>query len=250
MPGVQDNSKLLHVSIDRELLNRSSTAGFHERTLYSRLVVLQKMGLADQLNHSDWGVRVDLPAVLRAMQLASDRQKVLASKGVLLSDERLRLNVLDFRNTPEVQGRVLVHGEEEHSNAAGRHYLLLERTDAQVHLIFYTPGMEDARSRGKLKPNSFVRLQKKFVAGQGSVKIEDYGSADLVLKNQALMGRTARSLLMRGTIPMKKAGVGGSGAIKLQFVGLLQSPAIGALATPASDDRVTLGDSQGRESGD
>ena len=208
IPGEQDNSKHSQVSINRELMSRSSTAAFHERTLHSRLVVLQKMGLADQLNDTGWRVRADLSAVLRTMQLVSDRQKLLASNGVLLSDDRLRLNVLDFRKTPEVQGRVLVHGEEEQSNGAGRRYLLLEGTDAQVHMIFYAPEMEDARSRGKLKPNSFVRLQKKFVAGQGSVGIEDYGSADLVLKNQALIGRTARDLLMRGIIPNEE-GWGG-----------------------------------------
>lgn len=207
-PGVQDNSKHLRVSLDRNLISRSSTAGFHERTLHSRLVVLQRMGLADQLNDADWRVRVDLPAVLRAMQLASDRQKMLASKGVLLSDERLRLNVLDFRKTPEVQGRVLVHGEEEQTNSAGRHYLLLEGTDAQVHLIFYTPAMEDARSRGKLKPNSFVRLQQQFRAGRRSLRIEEFGNADLALKSQALVERAAQSALTRGIIPTEE-GWGG-----------------------------------------
>jgi len=202
------NSKHLCVSLDRELMNRASTAGFHERTLHSRLVVLQQMGLADKLNETGWRVRVDLPAVLRAMQLVSDRQKLLASNGVLLSDERLRLNVLDFRKTPEVQGRVLVHGEEEQTNGTGRHYLLLEGTDAQVHLIFYTPEMEDARSRGKLKPNSFVRLQDHFGAGHHSLRIEEFGNADSALKNQVLVGRAAQSLLARGIIPTEE-GWGG-----------------------------------------
>ena len=208
MPGTQDNSKHWKVSIDRELMNRSSTAAFHERTLHSRLVVLQMMGLADQMNETDWRMRVDLASILRTMQLVSDRQKMIASKGVLLSDERLRLNVLDFRKTPEVQGRVLVHGEEEQSNGANRHYLLLEGTDAQVHMVFYTSEMEEARSRGKLKPNNFVRLQNKFVVGQGSLKIDDYGSADLVLTNQAFLGRTAHALVKRG-ITLNDEGWGG-----------------------------------------
>lgn len=201
MSGGQDNSKRSQVSINRELMNRSSTSAFHERTLHSRLVVLQKMGFADQLNETDWRTRADLASVLRTMQLVSDRQKMLASKGVLLSDERLRLNVLDFRKTPEVQGRILMHGEEEQGNAAGRHYLLLEGTDAQVHMVFYTAEMEEARSRGKLKPNNFVRLQNKFVVGQCSLKIDDYGSADLVLTNQAFLGRTAHALVKQGIIP-------------------------------------------------
>ena len=208
MPGGQANSKRSQVSINRELMNRSSTAAFHERTLHSRLVVLQKMGLADQLNETDWRTRADLASVLRTMQLVSDRQKMLASKGVLLSDERLRLNVLDFRKTPEVQGRVLVHGEEEQSNGAGRHYLLLEGTDAQVHLIFYTPAMEDARSRGKLKPNNFVRLQERLLNGQRSLLIEDSGNAEAALKNQLIVGRAVQSLLSRGITPSEE-GWGG-----------------------------------------
>lgn len=196
------DSKHLHVSIDHGLLNNSSKAGFHERHLRARLIALEKMGLADQLNGGDWQVRSDLPAVLRAMQLASDRQKMLASKGVLLSDERLRLNVLDFRKTPEVQGRVLVHGEEQQRDGANRHYLLLEGTDAQVHMIFYTAEMEEARSRGKLKPNNFVRLQKRFVAGgQPTLKIEDFGAADSILKSKAFLGRAAEALITRGIIP-------------------------------------------------
>ena len=78
---------------------------------------------------------------------------MLASHGALLSDERLPLVVLDMRKLKTLEGRVLAHGEEEAGKSAGRHYLLLEGTDAKVHLIYYTPEMEEARSRGKLRPN-------------------------------------------------------------------------------------------------
>lgn len=206
--GTDGDSRRMQIFVDRGLLHSPSQAGFHERHLHARLIVLNRMGIADQLNDTEWRVRVDFPAVLRAMQLASDRQRVLASKGVLLSDERLRLNVLDLRKTPEVQGRVLVHGEEEHRNGDGRHYLLLEGTDAQAHMIFYTPEMEEARSRGKLKPNCFVRLQKRFVAGRPSLKVEDLGNAESILESEAFLRRAGQALIARGVSPSEE-GWGG-----------------------------------------
>ena len=58
-----------------------------------------------------------------------------------------------------------MHGEEDTERQAGRRYLMLEGTDGQVHYIYYTPGMEEARSRGELRTNSFVRLRKQFSEG-------------------------------------------------------------------------------------
>jgi hypothetical protein len=59
------------------------------------------------------------------MQRSGDRQKTLAAHGALMSDERLPLEVLDLRSLTTLEGRILVHGEEE---ASGRNYLMLEGT--------------------------------------------------------------------------------------------------------------------------
>ena len=80
------------------------------------------------------------------------------AKEACLSDERLQIVVTNARRVRELQGRVLIHGEEEQGSGASRHYMLLEGTDARVHLLYYTPEMEEARSRGKLRVNNFVRL--------------------------------------------------------------------------------------------
>jgi hypothetical protein len=53
---------------------------------------------------------------------------------------------------------VLTHGEEEQ---LGRNYLLLESTAAKVYYIPYTREMEESRSLGGLKTNSFVRLRRR-----------------------------------------------------------------------------------------
>ncbi len=165
-----------------------------EQNISARLVVLHAMGLAEQHSPTGWHVRRDFETVLRAMQRTTDRQKMLAAHGALLSDERLPLSVLDLRKLKIVEGRVLAHGEEESGRGDWRHYILIEGTDAQVHLIYYTPEMEQARNQGKLRTNSFVRLQKLFENGLPLIEVTDEGDAEKLLKNRHYFADRARSL--------------------------------------------------------
>lgn len=193
------DSRFLHIQV--ALLSED----VRKQHISSRLAALQTMGLADAIGGNEWRVRRDFQTVLRAMQRANDRQKMLASKGSLLSDERLQIVVTNARHVRELQGRVLVHGEEEQE---GRHYMLLEGTDARVHLLYYTPEMEDARSQGKLRANNFVRLRRQFVNGQPLLEIDDRGDANAVLKNKAFLSDAAQRLTKRGVIPTEE-GCGG-----------------------------------------
>src|SRR5205085_10672109 len=88
--------------------------------LIARMEALEDMGLARATGTGVWSLRMDFEAVLRAMQHAGDRQKTLAVHGVVVSDERLPIEVLDFQKTRSIEGRVLVHSEDEQS---GRRYL-------------------------------------------------------------------------------------------------------------------------------
>src|SRR5579863_5776 len=108
----------------------------------SRLAVLHRMGLAESTGGASWLVRRDCEQVLRAMQRSADRQKTLAAHGMLLSDDRLPMTTLDVRDLTSIEGRILVHGEEE---ASGRSYLMLEGTDGHVYHIYRTP---EWRNRG------------------------------------------------------------------------------------------------------
>jgi type IV secretory pathway VirD2 relaxase len=63
-----------------------------------RLAHLQKMGLAEPQSDGNWQVRRNIASVLRAMQRAQDRQRVLQANGALLSDERLPMVVTNLRN--------------------------------------------------------------------------------------------------------------------------------------------------------
>lgn len=213
----------------------NESARHHVNHLISRLAFLQRMGLADSAGPNTWHIRRDLEEVLLAMQRTSDRQRTLAAHGVPISDQRLPLQVLDLRQFATVEGRVLVHGEDEQS---GRRFLMLEGTDAKIHFIHCSAEMEEARSSGELRTNSFVRLRSLFVGGQTIVDIHDFGDADQALKNRTLLVENARTLLKRGIVPTEDGWGGWLG----KFQAALASTAreivrIRELATDRSQER-------------
>jgi len=186
---------------NRDWGNRSARL-IHQHTI-ERLVVLKEMGLAERTDPNLWRVRSDFEDVLRAMQRSADRQKMLAAHGVLMSDERLPLVMLDLRALTTLEGRVLVHGEEDTGRQAGRSYLMLEGTDGRVHYVYYTPDMEAARSRGGLRTNSFVRLRKLFSEGRPMLKFDELGDSESILRNQRYLKETVQRLMRRGIVPQE-----------------------------------------------
>lgn len=165
--------------------------------MVQRLKALSRMGLAEEPSRGTCRVRSDFDKVLRAMQKSADRQKTLMAHGVVLSDERLPFNSFDFQRSKSVEGRVLVHGEEEES---GRRYLMIEGTDARIHHLYSTPELDEVRSRGGLRPNLFARLRKVFVDGNPVIEVEDLGSAEDLLGDPRHFEQAARYLLETGTV--------------------------------------------------
>jgi len=161
------------------------------------------MGLAEPTGPNSWSVRQDFENILRAMQRSADRQKMLAAHGVLMSDERLPLTVLDLRRLTTLEGRILVHGEEDIGRESGRSYLMLEGTDGQVHYVYYTPELESARSQGGLRTNSFVRLRKLVADGHPVLKIDELGDSESILRNKGYLRETAQRLIRRGIVPQE-----------------------------------------------
>ncbi|MBV8844421.1 MAG: DUF3363 domain-containing protein [Bryobacterales bacterium] len=90
-----------------------SGADVHTKQIAARLAALQRMGLAQAPGPNTWRVRRDFEEILRAMQRTADRQKTLATHGAPISDHRLPIEVLDLKKFVEVQGRILVHGQDE-----------------------------------------------------------------------------------------------------------------------------------------
>ena len=156
------------------------------------------MGLAEPAGVNRWRVRRDLEQILRAIERTADRQRTLAAHGIPMSDNRLPIDVLDMRTFTAVEGRILVHGQDEQ---AGRNYLMLEGTDAKVHFIQYTSEMEQLRADGLLRTNSFLRLRRLVVDGEPVLDIQDLGDSEKVLKNRTLLGEKARMLLKCGVVP-------------------------------------------------
>ena len=200
-------------SLDREILRMRPSAadegspwsqvvipaptGAGQHRLRSRLAVLSRMGLAESEGPATWRVQNDLEAQLRAMQRTGDRQRVLHAHGALMSDERLPIEALDLQRFDSIEGRVLLHTEDE---LTGSVYMMVEGTDAKVHVIPHTAEIDEARSRGLLRPNSFVKLQRLKGAAKPLVDVVDLGDSELLLKRLHISD-TARQLLKRGVMP-------------------------------------------------
>jgi len=143
-----------------------------DQYVLARLRKLETMGLAEATGLNQWWVRQDFETALRAMQRLGDLQKILAVHGVRVSDPRLPLVMFDVRNCTMLEGRVLVHGEDE---GTGRIFMMIEGTDAKVHCVYHTAEMAEARSRGGLRANRFVRLCKRFENGLPLFEVDELG---------------------------------------------------------------------------
>jgi type IV secretory pathway VirD2 relaxase len=188
-----------------------------QQNLAARLAHLEKMGLARSIAPQQWTVQSDFESVLRTLQRSSDRQKMLAAHGALLSDPRLPFEITDIRKLRVVEGRVLLHAEDEGS---GRRYLLLEGIDAKVHLIYHTDSIEEARRVGKLAVNSFVRLEKRFAERVPRIEVSDYGDANALLQNPMYFKKQAQLSGRRGVVGDRNVWGGWLG----QYYARLQTP--------------------------
>lgn len=164
--------------------------------LASRMAALSGMGLA-RPEGNGWSLRGDFLQVLKTMQQAGDRQKMLHQYGILLSDTRLPTQVTRARDIERLEGRVLAHAYDD---ATGAPQMILEGTDARIHFIRHTPLMEQMRNDGALKPNSFVSFTRTEDAQAGQLlKVEDHGNAEEYLSS-GHMRNVSKRLLQRGVI--------------------------------------------------
>lgn len=175
----------------------------------ARLLTLKAMGLAETTDGNSWRVRRNFDSILRAMQRANDRQKMLAAHGALLSDERLQMVIEDLQQLTLLEGRVVLHGEEEAGREAGQFYLLLEGTDGRLHHVYYTPEIHYARSAGELRTNSFIRLRRTVSEdGQPRLEVQDLGDAEKLLRNTRHFTDHARQLIRRDVLPIEQGWSG------------------------------------------
>lgn len=209
-------TEVRYTSLDR-MIARSDTAvgeGTHfavtcrsrgrAQFVVARLAVLESMGIARRISADVWEVRRDVEGVLRGMQKMADRQKTLRAGGALRSDERLPILPLDHSALDSVEGRILVHGEEEN----GRSYMMLESTDAKIYAIYHTRRMQELRQAGGLRVNTFVRLRRVFAGGRPRIEVEELGSAESILENRGYLRQTVQQMIQKALLPVEE-GWGG-----------------------------------------
>ena len=172
-----------------------------EHNLAARLAKLGQMGLAEGLGHYTWRVRGDFGQLLRTMQKSSDRQRMLARHGALLSDERLPLEFVCFRQLTHVEGRVVAHGQEEDTD---RMYLMVEGVDGKVHLLYQNEDIQNARHKKQLAINSFVRIEKRFSDARPFLQVNDLGGAYELLKDSTYLRNAASRLNRQGIVDLER----------------------------------------------
>jgi hypothetical protein len=100
-----------------------------------------------------------------------------------------------------------------------RGYLMLEGTDARIHFIDYTAEVEEARSHGELRPNSFARFRRTFVDRERALEIEDLGDSEAPVNAYGRFEATAKALLKRGILPTEDGWVAGWGVTRVRCGG-------------------------------
>ena len=127
--------------------------------------------------------------------------------------------VADLRKLKALEGRVVLHGEEEAGREAGRIYLLLEGTDGRLQHVYYTPEIHYARSLGKLRRNSFIRLRRMFTEdGRPGIEVQDLGDSEKLLNNRHHFTNDARRLIRRGVMPTENGWNGWLGRYQSALV--------------------------------
>jgi hypothetical protein len=209
-------SEIRYTSLDRIIARRGTAAGSGTHFLVTcrdrgraqfvvaRLAILETMGLARRVSPDIWEVRRDFESVIRGMHKIFDRQKTLAAGGVLVSDQRLPIQPLDVGALGCVEGRILVHGEEEN----GRSYMMLESTDAKIYAINHTRQMQGMRSSGGLRVDTFVRLRTVSSPAGLKVEVEELGTAEGILENRGYLKQAVQQLARRGAIPVEQGWSG------------------------------------------
>jgi hypothetical protein len=203
---------IYHKAMERN--QRVSLADFpdvHRDQVHRRLQTLESFALASLNGAETWRIEPRLDHVLRAMQRTADRQRIMRDHGAPGSDPNLPFSAA--KSWRHLEGRVLVHGEDDFS---GKPYLILEGTDAKLHYVEASNlDIQTARCAGQLRVNSFARLHRR---GRSLVDIEDLGNAEKLLANPAHFRDAADRLMHAGKTPPTAIAQGWLGRYQNQLL--------------------------------
>jgi hypothetical protein len=87
---------------------------------------------------------------------------------------------------------------------------MLEGTDARAYYLRYTPELDEARSRGDLKTNSFVKIEKTMDEDRRRrIVVVNLGDAEALFENRDHFRSLAKRLEQRGVVPFDDERWGG-----------------------------------------
>jgi phage/plasmid primase-like uncharacterized protein/type IV secretory pathway VirD2 relaxase len=174
------------VGTDREL---HGLAADTQDQIRRRLEHLVSIGLAHRNEAGSWEVAPDLEQSLRTFQQTSDRQRMIQRFGVMASDPAIPFQRSRWRDFTSIEGRVLLHGEEDNRKSA---FVLIEDVNGVIRQLDHRPEVEAARQKGMLQPGAYVSLRAAFVERKPYWIVEDHGPAEAALANAEFLEKCAR----------------------------------------------------------
>ncbi len=152
--------------------------------LECRLRKLAEMNLAQPGGNGEWILDPGFEKSLRTVQKTHDRLKIMAQFGVMASDPKLPFQAARLSQMDELEGKVLVHGQDEWS---GNNFALVESVTGAIFRIPQTREIADARRHGNLEPGHYLRIKRiPPSAGNNSrstYEVSDFGDAEELLQN-------------------------------------------------------------------
>ena len=160
-----------------------------EEHLRQRLNHLQTMGLAEKVSEHSWKVSEHLESSLRAVQQTRDLQQMQDRFGVLASDPSLPFQRTDWKEIDKLEGRVLVHGQEDNKEAA---YMLVEDVNGIIRMLDHRNEIVASRQQGLLQPGTYIAMRKSFVGKTVKWTVEDFGPAEACVTDPDFLDRCVK----------------------------------------------------------
>ncbi len=213
---IVSQAKMVHQvrfnELDRGILKRSAAGAVYvnpetstgirqatETCYRDRLQFLGSMGLAQQTAPNSWTVAENIEKVLRAIANAHDRQRTIDRFGVPASDPATPVLVTDWKDLDKLEGRILVHGQEDNRERA---YMLIEDVNGVIRFIEHRRETEQLRAAGRLQPGAYVAMRMKWIHKQPLWIVNDFGPAEEVIEHQQFLEQCT----FRGVDPQHQLG--------------------------------------------
>ncbi len=186
------------------------------RQRIGRLQALEKIGVAERVGHQTWRLDGGWDKALKELDVLHNRSTMLMRHRELMTDPRALPVVTKVQPGERLVGRVLGTGLDDATDSP---YLLIEGSDGRAHFIRQTPGVEDRRAAGELKPGALAVVEgrtgksgKPIVAAMGlGLEIPARGFSKVVVPDAVLDADLKHREKAGQSLPGPPASVGFAG---------------------------------------